>query len=126
MGIGDIALGHFLDFKSSDTVLLACSKPGLEQLRGVLSTPPTTPVAIHGIARVAPNYPVELFAAASASGAQRFTWLVDREHVQDIRKSLAELATSSSGHSYFDLVDSDTQLMVSLNEYDDKWWSAHA
>jgi hypothetical protein len=126
MGMRDMALGHFRDFKGGDSILLACSNSGIERLLTVLMSPPAAPVAIHAMATVAPNHPAQLFASTAPLAAVGFTWLTGRDQLHGIRESLAALAASAKGHPYFYPVDSDSQLLVSHHEHDPAWLHPHA
>jgi hypothetical protein len=123
--VRNLAIGVFRDFHESDTVLLLCSLAGVAHLRQLLHSAPISPIAIHAHAEVARNHPVLLFAAPVASDTG-FTWLVSADQLQNIDGLLCSLVSPRGGHQYFDIVGSKAQLMVSVNEYDAKWWAAYA
>jgi hypothetical protein len=83
-------------------------------------------LAIHQFAWVAPGHSTELFAVRShgsfpRTDDSRFEWLFSDAEAQDVLASLSSLADRASGHQYFQLVDSDARLMVSVGEHDGIW-----
>jgi hypothetical protein len=122
----DLALGLFPGFKGADTVLLICSGLGVTKLRELLASPPSFPLPLHAHAEVASNHPVTLFAAANVPDHCGPVWLADAAGLPKIHAGLDSLASARNGHEYFDLANSDAQLIVSLNEYDASWWAANA
>jgi hypothetical protein len=123
MHVSDLAIGLFPNFKFDATVLVRCTEPGISALRQLVSASAQSPVAIHEHASVAPKHRVELWAAPNAVSFG-LTWVSPLDSGAD--EQLASLCANGAGHQYFELSRFDVALMVSLNEYDDEWWVAHA
>ena len=122
----DLALGLFPDFKGARTVLLCCTKRGIEQLRQLVGSAAQGRVAVHSYAMVAPNHPVKLFCGADVA-EDGFTWLVSADRVAVIDAALGALSEVPGGHQCFELANgASAQLMVSAGEYDTAWWATHA
>ena len=123
-------LGFFPDFKWSDSVLLTGTAQDIEELslalgKFVESKEPQYP--IHNLASIAPRHQAQLFAQRSTSEPHhskppQFSWLCASSSLPDIQAKLLALAHSGNGHQYFDLESPDTQLIVSVGEYNDNWW----
>jgi hypothetical protein len=130
-----LQLGFFEDFKFGDSVLLEGSACDIEQLAlhlGAFVPSQDSALAIHSIASVAPNHPVQLFVSRSAGssppqgeGVAKFSWLCSPEELPTILDMLQPLVASGSGHQYFNLIGSSAQLIVSVGEYGPSWWQAH-
>ena len=126
-------LGFFKDFKFRDSVLLEGSARDIEQLAeyiAAFASSHESALAIHSLASVAPNHPAQLFVSHSArrtsfQGVAQFSWLCSSEELPTVLGKLQPLATSRSGHQYFDLIGSTVQLIVSVGEYGLSWWQVH-
>lgn len=118
-------LGRFSNFKGADTVLLDCSAEGIAQLVSCLRSMTGTPRAIHAISNVMPGRQTKLFASAAPIPNEN-TLVIDEEALADIAGKLLGLAKAGSGHQYFDIVGPSTTLLVSIGEYGEEWWRAHA
>ena len=123
--MSDLVLGHFQDFKGSDTILLSCSRIGVERLLRELGAAEASPVALHLICQVTPKHPTTLFAAGKPV-AGNVTWVVPTSELPGVSEMLQSLARTDQGHQFFDLQGSSATLVVSLNEYNEEWWRAHA
>jgi hypothetical protein len=123
-------LGLFQQFKGADTLLLSGSPADIADLSArlgefVASDAPEWPV--HSVAHTSPRNPAQLFASRfSQPHAAGFVWLCSSESVPAVQGKLQALASSVSGHQYFDLFGSSVQLVVSVGEYSESWWSGGA
>ena len=124
--MSDIGIGFFENFKGCDAVLVACSDDGLRRLRGLLASPPEGLLPLHEFAEVAPNHPAQLFVGPARASDHSFVWPVSPSNVAHVHAALSSLSQSAHGHHYFGLANSDTRLVVSLNEYDASWWLSNA
>ena len=128
-----LRLGFFADFKGSDLVLLAGASSDVENLSLALvkfAESNGRQFAIHNLASIAPRHQTQLFVHHTAQETRhlvpaQFSWLCTSSSMPDIQTKLLELVHSSNGHQYFDLEGSDTQLIVSIGEYNDDWWQEH-
>jgi len=126
-------LGFFPDFKWADSVLLTGNAHDIESLSSALGKfveANEHQFPIHNLASVAPRHQVQLFAQRATQEAQRskplqFSWLCTSSSLSDIQAKLLALVHSGNGHQYFDLEGADTQLIVSVGEYNDSWWQEH-
>lgn len=123
--MGDLWIGRFADFKGADTILLSCSERGLSKLSSALREAAAAPAAIHSLSEVSRRRPARLFAAASPVQNER-TWIVDPRTLHAVVESLTALCRGGPGHQYFDLRGTPETLLVSFDEYDERWWRAHA
>lgn len=129
----NLQLGFFPDFKGADTVLLEVSPLSIEDLANALGTLSASEdhwLSIHSLATVAPDHSVQLFAVfteptAAVPNLPGFEWKFSIGELPAIQAKLRELARSQSGHQYFALSNSVAQLIVSVGEYGESWWSAH-
>ncbi|GAB3357578.1 hypothetical protein GCM10027430_27020 [Lysobacter tyrosinilyticus] len=123
-------LGLFHLFKGADTLLLSGSPADIADLSARLgefaaSDAPDWPV--HSIAHISARNPAQLFASRiSQPQATGFVWLCSPESMPAVQGKLQALASSGSGHQYFDLFGSSVQLVVSVGEYSESWWSGGA
>ena len=124
--VADIGIGFFEGFKGGDTVLVACSDDGLRRLRDLLASSPGGLLPLHQFGEVAPNHPAQLFVAPAQVHEDGFVWSVSLNDAVRVHDALSSLAQSGHGHRYFELANSDAQLVVSLNEYDASWWLSNA
>jgi hypothetical protein len=118
-------IAFFEDFKGADTVLVSGTDQGIRELAGHLrqfAASAENELAIHKIAAVAPYNPVELFAVHSSQPIKRsrpcFEWICPPPDGEPIVSTLLALAGRGAAHQYFELPDPDTQLIVSVGEYD--------
>jgi len=123
-------LGFFPDFKGRDSVLLEGTSKDVaflsEQLGEFVSSN-LSQFPVHALANVSQQHPARLFAIRSAAAsAPGFCWLCPPTELSAIQGKLAALAESKVGHQYFDLAGSNAQLVVSVGEYGEVWWQAHA
>jgi len=128
-----LRLGFFTDFKWGNSVLLTGTSDDIETLSSelgkfVVSNEQMFP--IHSLATISNRYPAMLFAQREAQNPQssnpiQFYWLCTSSLLSNIQANLLSLSHSGNGHQYFDLQDSDNQLIVSVGEYSDSWWQAH-
>ena len=120
-------LGFFPDFKWADSVLLTGTAHDIESLSSALGKfvgANEHQFPIHNLASVAPRHQVQLFAQRATQEPQhsnpaQFSWLCTSRSLPDIQAKLLALVHSSNGHQYFDLAGSDTQLIVSVGEYNE-------
>ena len=122
----DLGIGFFKAFKDRNTVLVSCTDTGLIRLRNLLSDPLQTSIPLHQYAEIAPHYPTTLFVTLDQTSGDGFIWTISESSRPHVLAALSTLAQSSQGHRYFDLANSGTQLMISLNEYDSSWWAVNA
>jgi len=120
-------LGLFQNFKGSDTLLLSGTPAdisGLSVRLGEFVASGAAAWPIHQLARVSSRNSVGLFASrAPHPQATGHVWLCSPDSVPATQGKLQSLASSGSGHQYFDLLDASVQLMVSVGEYSESWWS---
>ena len=116
-----LRLGFFERFKGSDTVLLCGNAEDIAALRqrlAHLASPASEDtVAVHELCSVSAKNPAQLFALSGATGNG---FVYD----QDVSAKLAVLEQAVSGHQYFDLPNNRV-LLVSVGEYDDRFWHTH-
>lgn len=130
LAIMTLHLGFFPDFKWSDSVLLSGTTHDIENLSlalGKFVESKAQQFPIHNLASIAPRHYAHLFAQSATSNTHhsnqpQFSWLCASSSLPDIQGKLLALARSGNGHQYFDLDGSDTQLVVSVGEYNDNWW----
>ena len=126
-------LGFVPDFKWSDSVLLSGSTHDIEKLSlalGKFVESKDQQFPIHNLASIAPRHQAQLFVQCATqelrhSNPAQFSWQCTSGSLSDIQAKLLALVHSGNGHQYFDLDGSDTQLIVSVGEYNDKWWQEH-
>ena len=124
-------LGLFKQFEGEVDTLLLSGEPGditdLSNRLGEFAASHSLDWSVHAIARLSAHNPVELFAASKAlHHATGFVWLCSPESLPSIQGELQALASSGSGHQYFELLGSSVPLVVSVGEYRESWWSGGA
>jgi len=121
-------LGYFEDFKGQNTVLLSglCTEIAdlKSQVRGFAQSG-RNEIAIHDFAAVSSRHPVHLILSKLPTSSTGFHWVCSVVELVTVQAKLAALTRGKPGHQYFDLAQADTQLMVSVGEYDDTWWLHH-
>ncbi len=122
-----LQLGLFQQFKGADTLLISGTAADVSDLSarlGAFAASDAAVFPVHGMVRVSAHNSAELFASRTPySQATGYVWLCSPDSVSVIQGKLQALASSGSGHQYFDLLDSSVQLMVSVGEYSESWWS---
>jgi hypothetical protein len=124
----DLRLGFFADFRDP-SLLLSGSADALRNLVRELEkfvASDRDELSIHELAWVSPTHPARLYAVRAAvpkPGA--FCWSCSSSEFEVVRGKLATLASSDAGHQYFELLGADSDLVVSVGEYDDEWWHQH-
>lgn len=122
-------LGYFREFKHGDIVLLSCDPKGVAALRTNLAAAMAKmlPFAIHELATVSERQPARLFVWPVRLAVRRrgddFIWKISDRELEDVDAKLQPLLSGRAGHQYFDLDRPGTQLMVSVGEYDEDWWT---
>ena len=124
-------LGLFKQFKGEADTLLLSGEPAdiadLSNRLGDFAASHSLDWSVHATARLSAHNPAELFAVGRAlPHATGFVWLCSPESVPSIQGKLQALASSSSGHQYFELLGSPVPLVVSVGEYSESWWSGGA
>lgn len=121
-------LGFFADFKGRDAVLIDAEPVELADLAdrlGRVAHSAEEVLPLHEMARVSKRHPVRLFASrAGCPEPGAFWWLCSPADIETIQGKLEPLAAGSRGHQFFDLIGTDTQLVVSVGEYGASWWEA--
>ena len=125
-----LQLGFFPQFKDADAVLLSGTASDIANLSaqlGVFVASADPSFSIHNLAQVSARNPTRLFVSRlPQSPALEFLWLCPPSELDSIRGKLSALANSGSGHQYFNLAGSSTDLIVSVGEYDESWWQRAA
>jgi hypothetical protein len=120
-------LGEFEDFKFGGKLLLSGGAADVKALADLLAefvASGDDSVAIHSRANVAPRHPAKLYAVSSpAVSVDGPALLCTPESLPEISGKLEAL---SSGHQYFELIGTSSELLVSVGEYDLAWWRAQA
>jgi hypothetical protein len=114
------------DFKGTDALLLFGSPSdvrGLAQRLQNFTASSAIALPIHEFSVSHPEQSIELFAvrapgASKKSAVACFAWLLGPPILDDVIAKLEALAEAESGHQYFELLDSDVELIVSVGEYD--------
>jgi hypothetical protein len=121
-------LGLFQQFKGADTLLISGTPADISDLSDRLSdfaASGLTSWPVHGMAQVSVRNPAELFARRTPQPhATGHMWLCSPDSIPAIQDKLHALASSGLGHHYFDLLESPVQLLVSVGEYSESWWSS--
>jgi hypothetical protein len=121
-------LGFFPAFKWTDTVLLEVEPFEIEPLSQRLNEAASSPgrvLELHHTAKVSRRHPVELYAGHSAPKPGGHLWRCTPSEVGEISGRLEALAKGSVAHHYFELVDSEAQLLLCVGEYGQQWWLAN-
>jgi hypothetical protein len=127
-----VRLGHFQEFKGSDIVLLSCDCAEIGALRASLSRGSShgSTVAIHDLAKVSDRYPARLFVCPKTAkvdaNTRDFVWRLTDNEYSDLDAKLEALERVLTGHQYFPLHGTPSELMVSVGEYSDQWWQHYA
>jgi hypothetical protein len=125
-----LRLGLFHQFKGADTLLLTGTAHDIADLSHRLeefAASPDFELPLHGFAQVSASHPAQLFACRTAQPPlSGFGWPCSPELLPSVQGKLHAVASSGNRHQYFDLIGSPIQLMVSVGEYADSWWSAGA
>jgi hypothetical protein len=125
-----LRLGLFRQFKGADTLLLSGAPADVADLSARLGEFAASNVLdwpVHSVAHISARNPAQLFASRfSQSHAGGFVWLCSPESLPSVQGKLQALASSASGHQYFNLFGSYVQLVVSVGEYGESWWSGAA
>jgi hypothetical protein len=122
-------LGHFREFKQGDVVLLSCDPKDVATLRANLAAAMAKklPLAIHELATVPERQPARLFvwpaSLAIRRGGDEFIWKMSDQEPADVDAKLQPLSSTRASHPYFDLDRPGVQLMVSVGEYGEDWWT---
>jgi len=127
-----IRVGFFEDFKSADTLLIDVDRDGLHSLiawlRGAISSDPKNRDQHCPGSVVQAGLRVELLRRRDDTGILRtaegaFVWQRSEDGWTDI---LALLAAMEAGacHQYLDGPRDEVQVMASIGEYADGWWSS--
>jgi hypothetical protein len=123
-------LGYFENFNGADAVLLTCDPVEVTPLRGVLADVMAKgiPFAIHDLAVVSGRNPARLVLCPAAAPFRRvgggFVWRLNHVEFATVDSRLEVLEHVRAAHEYFDLDGSNVRLMVSVNEYDEGWWTS--
>jgi hypothetical protein len=127
-----LRLGFFPAFLglSSNAVLIAADSDDIKSLYGAisrLSEAPAESLAIHEIAQVSRKHSVRLFVTArqpisSNTASSIYYWVLPEPARIAAVEMLVPLTKGSACHQYFDLAPDSASLVVSVGEYDAKWW----
>jgi hypothetical protein len=127
-----LRLGLFENFKSEEKMILCSGNSKdmefLHELLGRVESGTQESIPLHDHASVAPNHPVKLFAVRSLPlkpTAGEFALFCSGEAGLEIRDKIKPLTKVQDGHQYFDLSQDGGTLMISVDEYDDEWWTTH-
>jgi hypothetical protein len=146
---GTLRIGFFEGFLSQDTLLLSGDAEAMNRLAELFHFLATTEVScrLESLPFVQAYQKVTVLAERSsvssglrfsgvASGwlwsdlprrAGDFQWRLSAEDWDDLAWRVAALAGSGAGHqyiTYLGVVDY-VQVIVSVNEYDERWWQQH-
>jgi hypothetical protein len=131
-----IQVGRFDAFKGSDTLLIECDQGGLQSLVDALKDVGTRGegfsleqrlgVVLHGGISVAVERS-RTDVGLVAAGTRGFVWQRSSEAWLEVVEKLGAMQCSGPGHQYFSNAPADAlQIIVSVNEYGEEWWSTHA
>lgn len=133
--MGQIRVGFFLDFKSSDTLLIDGDSDGLRSLSSTfrqLATTGTTQVALHELPFVEIRHGLQIHASranrdagAAFQSAGVIAWTCSESAWESAADKVDVLSEQASGHQYLDDL-SDITVMASIAEYGEVWWRKHA
>jgi hypothetical protein len=132
LGTAIMRLGYFQEFRGSDMVLLSCGSAEIRALRASLSREFSrgSAVAIHELAKVSDRHPARLFVCPRVASVQSmagdFVWHLSPHDYSDLDAKLEALESVPTGHQYFELPGTQSELMVSVGEYSDDWWQRDA
>lgn len=132
--MGQVQIGFFKNFKSSDTVLIGGDSEGLRSLADVLRKLATTHsikvVALHNLPFVEVHNHLQILAYLGGDSGARFqqpvvvAWTLSAEGWADVADKIDVLCEVSSGHQYLDRL-SDITVQASTGEYGGAWWQTH-
>ena len=123
-------IGYFENFKFGNTVLLDCAIHEiswvLAEIKSSVNVLQHSRLICSEVGKLSTD-PVSLYVVASKISADmqktnRFHWLVSVDQPEEVEAMLNVLISSGSGHQYFDLLQRDIQLVVSVGEYREGWW----
>ena len=126
-----LRIGFFPKFNATDAVLISGTSEDVASLSAQLApllTGDQATLVIHELAEVAPNHRLKLFAVLAPPQSQEigtFFWPCTKHNRKEIKEKLVSLATSVTGHHYFELADIPVTLIISVGEYTDDWWQNH-
>jgi len=126
--LGAMRHGYFNNFKGANTVLLSGLYTEIADLNAQVRTfaqSERTEIALHDFATVSSRHPAHLILSKQPTSSAGFHWVCSIVELVTVQAKLSPLILGEPGHQYFDLVQADTQLMVSVGEYDDTWWLHH-
>lgn len=115
-----------------DTILVSGSSTNIRDLSERIQEfveSPDRKLNVNTLAHVSSLHPVTLWLAKSAGdakGLDGFVWVCGKDQIEVIREKLQPLIDSTSGHQYFDDFGDEVQLLVSVGEYDERWWTSQA
>jgi hypothetical protein len=130
-----IRIGHFEDFKGSDTLLIECDEQGLQSLidvilhvgeaggRSILEEHPVVR-AYGGISVVIERS--QEYVGLIAVGARHFVWRRSSEAWEDVVDKLRAMQHAGPCHQYLDGPSDNLQVMAAIGEYGGDWWEIHA
>lgn len=124
-------IGYFQNFQGNDSVLLDCTEQEIEDISNQLGNSSINSgheLAVHELAVVSQQNPVQLFVLFSSAQPKQnkngtFYWLCTDDELMNIKDKLKYLSSAGVGHQYFSLAGSSAQLIVSVGEYGESWWS---
>ena len=124
-----IWLGFFADFRDP-TVLLSGTPASMRMLLQAMqrfAAGADDLFAIHELAFVALRDSVPLYATKSSDALPNaFCWQWGPMYSEEHLEKFEALVTHGRGHQYFDLIDQQADLVLSIGEYDEQWWRAHS
>jgi hypothetical protein len=132
--MGQVRVGFFQDFKSSDTVLIDGDRDGLRSLSSAfrqLASTGTTQIALHELSFVETHHGLQIHAfRASRDAGTAFqsagviTWACSESAWESAAAKIDVLAEQGFGHQYLDELSNIT-VMASIAEYGGFWWRIH-
>lgn len=129
--MGTIRVGFFEDFKGEDTLLIDVDADGLRGLvawlREVMSSDRKVLLSACPGVTLQAGLRVEVLRSRDDAGLSRtaptaFVWQRSADGWTDIVELLTPLE-AGAGHQYLDGPRDDVQVMASIGEYGDEWWS---
>lgn len=127
-----IRIGFFEDFKSADTLLIDVDLDGLHALiawlRDAMESGQRTTISDCPGAVVQAELHIELLRSRDDVGILRtaegaFVWQRSEDGWADILELLAAMEAGAC-HQYLDGPRNGVQVMASIGEYGDGWWSS--
>jgi hypothetical protein len=130
-----IRIGHFDDFKGSNTLLIECDDEGLRSLIDLIRDVATSgepsmlerrpDVVAHGAVRVSLERSVDDVGLVAADG-RSFAWRRSSEGWTDIAAKLQAMQGTGPCHQYLDGPTDTLQVTAAIGEYGEAWWNNHA